>query len=84
MGSNWYLAQGYQGCPNCLWTRQDDFEGYKGVQQTIGVCSGLIRVDWEMDWGAMGMMISSKVPEVTRNSQHFQKGVTGCKKNPSN
>ena len=39
----------------------------------IGVDSGFIRVDWEVDWGAVDMMLSSIAPEVTRISQHFQK-----------
>jgi len=52
--------------------RRDDFEG-RGVMNDWNAL-GLVRVDW----GAMGMMISSKVPEVTGISQHYQKGVTGC------
>jgi len=43
----------------------------------MGVHSGLTRVDWEMDWGAMDMMISPKMLEGIRISQHFQKVVTG-------
>jgi len=42
---------------------------------------GFIRVDWEVDWGVMDMMLSSIAPEVTRISQHFQKGVMGCNTN---
>jgi len=38
---------------------------------------GLVRVDWEMDCVAVDIMITSKVLEVIRISQHCQKGVTG-------
>ena len=35
----------------------------------------------EMDWGAVGMMISLKVPEATGISQHFQEGDMGHNRN---
>jgi len=31
--------------------------------------SGFVRVDWEVDWGVVGMMLSSIVPGVTRICQ---------------
>ena len=37
---------------------------------------GFIGDEWEVDWGVMGMMLSSIAPGVTRISQNFQKGVT--------
>ena len=37
-----------------------------------------IRVDWEVGWGVVDMMLSSIAPEVTVISQHCQKGVMGC------
>ena len=43
----------------------------------IGVSSGFVGVDWEVDWGAMDMTLSSIVLEVNMLSQHSQKGVTG-------
>ena len=49
----------------------------QGAWQTIGVHLGLIRLDWVMDWGAMGMMMSSKMLEVSGVSQHCQKGIIG-------
>jgi len=36
----------------------------------IGVHLGLIRVDWELDWEAMGLTMSSKI-EVSGISQHY-------------
>jgi len=79
MGSNWYAAQGYWGCPDCPWTRWDNFEGCEGMRWTVGVSSGFVGVDW-VDWGAMDMMLSLIVLEVTGISQHCQKGVTGHNK----
>ena len=35
MGSDQYLAWGYRGCPNYLWTRQDDFEDVKGCNKLL-------------------------------------------------
>ena len=44
----------------------------------IGVGSGFVGVDWEVDWRAMDMMLSLIVLEVTGISQHCQKDVMGC------
>jgi len=44
----------------------------------IGVSLGFIRVDWEVDLGAVDMMLSSIAPEVDGISQHSQKAVMGC------
>jgi len=41
----------------------------------VGVDSVFVRVDWEVDWGAMDSMLCLIVLEVTRISQHCQKGV---------
>jgi len=33
MGSDWYSAQGYWGCPSCPWTRQDNVEDAQGCNK---------------------------------------------------
>jgi len=38
---------------------------------------GSIRVDWEVDWGVMDMMLSWIALEVAQISHHFQNGVMG-------
>ena len=35
------------------------------MRQMVGVDLGFIGVDWEVDWGAVDMMLSLIVPEVT-------------------
>jgi len=52
------------------------------MQWTIGVSSGFIGVDWEVDWGTMDMMLSSIALELAGISQQCQKGVMGCNKGP--
>ena len=47
------------------------------MRQMVGVDLGFIGVDWEVEWGAVDMMLSSIAPQVTGISHHFQKGVMG-------
>src|SRR5882724_12296993 len=78
MGTDWHLAWGHWGCPDCPWTRRDDFEGCKVMWQMIGVSLSFIGVDWRVDWGVVDVMLSSIALEVARIIQHCPKGVMGC------
>jgi len=77
---NWCLAQGYQGCPNCLWTRQDDLESARSCNELSVWVQVLLGLTGRWIGGVEDVVLSSIAPEVTWISQNCQKGVTECNK----
>ena len=80
MGTNQCLAQGYQGCPNCLWTRQDDLESARSCNELSVWVQVLLGLTGRWIGGVEDVVLSSIAPEVTWISQNCQKGVTECNK----
>jgi len=81
-GSWLVFGTGLSGSSKLSMDKMRWLEGCQELQWTVGMGLGFIGIDWEVDWGVVDMMLSLIVPEVTRISQHFQKGVMGCNRGP--